>query len=323
MKKNHLQEIARLSKTSVPTVSKVLNHCSGVDSETRERVFRAADEIAAPEDAPAARCDIYFITPENPAFFWKDRAYSVLRADSRFRCKHNVYTFLHDSESCCYLPRYLEEAKRLRARAVVAVCMPAEEERRLLASLAEDALVILLSEYAEVRNAFYVGSDPERDGFRLGRLYAERSRGRSVILTRAQNENCCARVKGFLAGAGARNAVTVELPPYNKLFPAKTAALLSALPAAEEYAVYSAAGLMDEVVLAARKAGIFPKSVFFGHDLRRYVPGCRIAATIEQRVEEQAATAVRLAEEYLTTGLYPAQKRTLIPSRLEVYPAEG
>ena len=310
MEKVHLKEIARLTGTSPSTVSRVLNHCGGVDSLTRDRVFRAADALRFPGQEGTG-CDLYFITPELPAFFWKERLYpELLAAEQRFRCKYNVYTGLHDGS----VLRYLEEAERLQARVVVAVCTPTSAERAALEALAERALVILLSEYAEVKNAFYVGSDPERDGFLLGRFFAGQGGGQPAALTCPDNENCRARVRGFRSGAGTDRITELPLPPFGKMFPARTAALLHGLPGTGRYWLYSAAGLPDELALAVRKAGLVGKAVLLGHDLRRPDPQRNVLACVNQRIEEQARTALSLAAEYLARGLCPAEKRTIVPS---------
>lgn len=315
MKKINLKEIARLTDTSSSTVSKVLNHCGGVDSATRERIFKTAD-IFPKTKSECEYCDLYLITPEVPSFFWKDRIYQeLLNVDPSFRCKYNIYTSLRNA----VVLRYLKEAEQLRAKAVIAICDPDSEIRAELEKLAGNALVILLSEYANITNTFYVGSDAERDGFIIGKRFSDLADGRAVILMRSENHNCRARVSGFLKGAALKDAIKIELPAYNKMFPAKTAALLSGLPYAERYSVYSSDGILEEIELAAKKAGIYEKSTFFGHDLRRRSEQSRIVAVVNQRVERQVKTAVNIAEEYLKSGLCPTEKNIIIPSELTVY----
>lgn len=316
MKNADLKTIAALAQTSPSTVSKVLNHCHGVDSVMRDRVFRAADSVRA--RVPEGACDLYVLLPENPAYFWRERTTPALRDIPGLTVKHNVYTVLHDSAQDGYVSRYLAQAERSGARAVIAACTPTAAERAQLAALAQRRLVILLSEDADVPNAFYVGSDARQDGAEIGRRFAQDGgAGLPVILTAPDNKNCVEREQGFRAAAGeaAAGAAALPLPLYGKLFPAKTAALLSALPPAPEYRIYSAAGMLDEVCLAAKKARIFDRCVFYGHDARRPQQE-RVRAVMAQAVERQSAVAVELAREYLLTGLYPVQKRTIIPSTL-------
>lgn len=315
MKKYNLKEIAELSNTSTSTVSKVLNHCGGVDSVTRDRIFKTADlfETANSENE---YCDLYFITPEVPSFFWKDRIYpELLRVNRSFRCKYNIYTDLRNAP----VMRYLKEARQLHAKAVIAICNPTKDMQAELEKLASKSLVILLSEYSKLTNTFYVGSDAEHDGFLIGKCFSAYADGKAVILMHSENYNCDARVRGFLKGASLNDAIQIQLPPYNKMFPAKTAALLSSLPYAEHYSVYSSDGILEEIELAAKKAGIYGKSTFFGHDLRRHSEQSRIKAVINQKIEEQAKTAVNIAEEYLKSGLFPEKKNIIIPSELTVY----
>lgn len=315
MEKINLKEIARLSDTSPSTVSRVLNHCGGVDSSTRDRIFKTADSLSVIK-TESGYCDLYFITPEVPTFFWKEKIYpELLKVDSSLNCKYNIYSGLRNAT----VLRYLKEAEQLHARAVIAICDPSPEIRAELEKLSKSSLVILLSEYSDIANTFYVGCDAERDGFLMGRHFADHAKGMPVILMRSENYNCNARVRGFLKAADFKNAVKIELPPYNKLFPAKTAALLSALPFAERYSVYSSDGILEEIELAAKKAGIHARTEFFGHDLRYHNEKSRISAVVNQQVERQAKTAVAIAEEYLSLRLYPETKNTVIPSELTVF----
>ena len=221
----------------------------------RDRVFRAADSVCA--SVPAGACDLYILLPENPAYFWRERTAPALRDIPGLTVKHNVYTVLHDSAQDGYVSRYLAQAERSGARAVIAACTPTAAERAQLAALAQRGLVILLSEDADVPNAFYVGSDARQDGAEIGRRFAQDGgAGLPVILTAPDNKNCTAREQGFLAAAGeaAAGAVTLPLPLYGKLFPAKTAALLSALPPAPECARRDGAG-RRAAVCRRRRAG--------------------------------------------------------------------
>ncbi len=319
MKNYNLTEIARLSNTTPSTVSRVLNHCGGIDDSTRERVFNAADSLSAVKEGVGS-CDLYFIVPEVPNFFWKEKLYSgLLNVDSRFNCKYNIYSGLGGKT----VLRYLKEAEEMRARAVIAVCGQSDDARAMLEKLSEHSLVILLSEYSDITNTFYIGSDAERDGFLMGEYFAAHSSGRPVIFTDSGNRNCNARVRGFSKAADLKNAVKIELPAYNKTFPAKTAALLSSLPASDRYSVYSSDGVLDEIKLAAKKAGIYEKCEFFGHDLRCSPDKKQnaVRAAVNQKAETQARRAVAAAEEYLKYGLFPESKNTYVPSELAVYNA--
>ncbi len=317
MKNSNLAEIARLSGTTPSTVSRVLNHCGGIDDATRERVFNAADSVSTAKD-DGGRCDLYFIVPEVPNFFWKEKLYSgLLNVDRTLSCKYNIYSGLGGKT----VLRYLKEAEEMRAKAVIAVCGQSSDSRAMLEKLSEHSLVILLSEYSDITNTFYIGSDAARDGFLMGKYFAAHSSGRPIILTSSGNSNCNARVRGFSEAAELKDAVKIELPAYGKTFPSKTAALLSSLPASDRYSVYSSDGVLDEIKLAAKKAGIYERCEFFGHDLRCPPEKNQTAvrAAVNQKAETQAKAAVAAAEEYLKYGLFPESKNTYVPSELAVY----
>ncbi len=312
----HLKRVAALAGCSVPTASKVLNHCGGVDGETRDRVLACAEKVPAAPERTASSCDIYFIVPDVPTFFWRYQCREYLRPDKRYISKHNVYTALHDTT----LTYYLEEASRLDAKVVVAVCNNSVAYRAALEKTANERLLILLSEYVDIPNAFYVGSDAYADGARLGEYARQHTAGQLVVLEAGDdNVNCRRRTEGFLSQYAA-DVLTVTMPTFGRLLPAKTAALLSELPEREKYILYAACGGTESIELAALKAGILPRTALVGHDLHERKADSRIAAAINQNVEEQAREAVRIAERYLRTGgECPTSKCLYVESELCEY----
>ena len=318
MKNEQFKAVAGRAGTSISSVSKVLNHCGGVDSALRRKVFAAADSLQLTR-CREADCDIYLITPERPTYFWKNRVYKALvEASGIYRSKYNVYTRLGDD----YVLRYLEEAERLRTPVILFAGTPSERERVKLEKLAERRLVLLLYEYSAVKNAFYVGCDARRDGFAVGTCLVQRQFGTPVIFNCSQNENANRRLAGCLEalGGAASHALVRELPAYNKLFPAKAAEILSELPPGGTYSVYSTGGTMAPLLLAAQKAGLYERCLFFGHDMEECPDQTRIAMVIRQDIERQVKWAMKFAGEYLESRLCPAEKCTTVASELLTFP---
>ena len=94
MKNDTLSSIAASMGVSKATVSRALNHCGGVDSETRERILAAVGETTVPE------CAIYSLLPDTPGFFWQEMRRGLGdHADARYPMKCSVYTRLRDEFS--------------------------------------------------------------------------------------------------------------------------------------------------------------------------------------------------------------------------------
>ena len=66
MKKRDLSDLAQKTNVSKATISRALNHCPGVDHETRRRVL----EAAGPLSPSSSEDDMVMILPDTPRYFW-------------------------------------------------------------------------------------------------------------------------------------------------------------------------------------------------------------------------------------------------------------
>ncbi len=303
---------------SKSTMSKVLRHCGGVDSETRRRILREN-----PGDG-AGVWDVYCILPDLPGAFWKEALRGLMEtAPEGVRVKYNVYTKLGDSEAVL---TYLGEASRGRARAVIIAAVMDVPVREKLEAMSKNALVILLSEQEALVNGFYVGADAYGDGFRMGQLCAAEFSGyEPLILEAPGGRNIQLRLEGFRAAleqgnpALARRVRSLSVSQEKLVF-SKTAAASLAMLLAEvvepirDYVLYIPWG-MPQLPLAVRKAekrrGQF---VCLCHDAGvRETPGI---ISCEQDLWTQGKTAMESALRYLREQCFPAEKYQFVPSKV-------
>lgn len=323
---------------SKSTVSKVLRHCGGVDTDTRNRILRAAGEMdpAPAQEDPGAipvrggtgAADVYVILPDTPSFFWQTLLHAVSdeAGARRLSTKCNVYTRLTDSET---VMAYLDEAERLGARVIILAAAMNDALRARLSALALGRLVILLCEKDEIVNTFYVGAEAYADGAAMGRRWLDVCAGsRLIVMTPENNPNVRARVEGFLdtvQAAGYKpfcvRAVPTDDIRDRKTFPAHLAAMIDAVlpPERDGVSLYVPFGFA-QLVRAADKAGLGTDTVCLTHDYLashdRCGSGTRIRViSCDQDLEAQAKRAVALAERCLSSGgLCPDEKYIHIPS---------
>ena len=72
MKKHDLTDLVQKTKTSKSTISRALNHCPGVDPQTRRRILEAAGPQSSSSDA-----DLVMILPDTPPLFLESRLYGA------------------------------------------------------------------------------------------------------------------------------------------------------------------------------------------------------------------------------------------------------
>ncbi len=351
--KTALSRLSDVLGVSRATVSKTIRHCSGVDSETRRRILRAAREVDAL--TPRVRCGIYCIFPDTPSFFWKELRRGIIAGisqnglpkfadcmratppgDISLSVKCNVYTHLRDEESVL---AYLEEAEQMDARCIIIAAAVTEPIRVRLTQFCRraDRLVLLLSEYGHVPNAFYIGGDAYEDGAEMARRFllchTKAPLNALFCLRVPGNDNVTRRIQGFcdtlpsgvipqeIPLAPERLSETKTLPSY--LAATLTEAFAHGAQGNTSCALYVPLGLPG-LMLALEKAGLAARTHCFCHDRNcqdiqkeptsEKQTAAHIAAICLQDVYMQGMTAIGCSAEYLRHGLYPCTKVTTVPS---------
>jgi len=312
-----LARIAQMLGVSRATVSKTIRHCSGVDGDTRLRILRAAEHTALLRAEGV--CDIYCILPDTPSFFWGEMRHGILdgiaAANDALRIKFNVISRLRDEETVQY---YLDEADAMQARVLILAVSVTDAVKQRLNTMMRTGgrMILLLSEYGDITNSFYIGTDAYADGAEMARICAAHFPGCTpYLITVDGNHNVSLRIRGFSAQYGSR---VIPLPvdahriANAKTRPSHIASVLSASPAAQEahavlYVPFGIPGLQQ----AIRKAGLQGHLSCLCHDVTDAEP---VSAVCRQDVYAQGFAAVREADRYLRDSTYPTQKHIRIPS---------
>lgn len=321
--------LAKKMDVSRSTVSRVLRHCGGVDTELRNEILKAAAESG---NYAVGVCDIYVILPQVPKYFWQ-RAYDgVARQISEpYRVKLNICTKSTDSETALF---YLDEAERMGARVIIIAMQATSVLRDRLELLAKDRLVILLSEYFENKNCFYVGGDPLEEGRAVGRLwrkyYADTE---PIILDFYENTNPSLRAEGFtreiadLWEKPQRIRIPNEAYTNMKSAPSQIARMLFGNPILDKEdnkcCIYCPIGGID-ISLAIYKLKLADLPICICHDVSVIgdpcladTPSTHCDAVCMQDVYAQAKTAMTLAIAYLDGEPLPQSKSTIIPPKVD------
>lgn len=323
MKNESFEVIAKHLGISKSTVSKASRHCRGVDSETRLAVL---DEITKLNIQSKSECDIYQIFPDTPSYFWNGISGSFDRGERNISIKYNVITKINDSEAVL---NYIEEARKLKSKVIIITAIITDEIEKILRKMANDCLIIFLSERCDMINGFYIGCDAYTDGYRVGTAYLNRfSNHRVLIPTSNTNANVKRRIAGFkkaLSDSGIAESIVQEialdsfLMHDNKQFPSKFARILKEHTASDkdaQWCLYFPSGYYN-IFTAISKAGLQGHVVCMGHD----IPSDNIeadAVICTQDIISQRKAAYDAAIQYLTTRMYPKSKHTFVPSVLRI-----
>lgn len=350
-----LSSLAKQLGVSRATVSKTIRHCSGVDTETRETILRAAKKHPACMTGNRGSCDIYCILPDTPSFFWKAMQAGIkdgIAANAAdISVKYNLCTKLHDEETVLC---YLEEAQNMQARCIIITAAITDAIRAKLAEIcrSQNCMVLLLSEYGEIPNSFYIGADAYTDGAEMARryiqlfcAYSKEISNMPIILTYEQNRNVADRVSGFcdtISTAYLSEQIKPQLLPLDahifqnpKLLPSSLASVLSVYAAknsaSQKQVLYAPVGIFGFFV-ALHKAGFPEDTICFCHDMTLSSDlentsakgfSCKVDRNIRplclcmQDITAQGTMAFRCAADFIRSSIYPAQKKILIPSKFQ------
>ena len=323
------QDLAKKLGIGKATVSRAVRHCSGVDSETRQRILQVAKHSSI--SIPAVPCSIYCILPDTPHYFWNLVFRNMLEEmrQEQISVKYNIYTSIFDHETVLL---YLDEAVQLGARVVVLSASLSPAIREKLREMQKNGVyVILLSEYGELSDCVYVGANSFRDGEQIGRWFCQHyPQLHPMILSHYGCANALPRIRGFM------HAIEQFRPGYPhkvpiialgehdlsspKTIPARLAALFSTI--GKEYScVYMPFGNIH-LPLSIMKAGWKTQlPVLLSHDCFTEAGPCSVypgyTASCNQDIVCQVSTAMEMARAYLKNPVFTgSQKFCFIPSNV-------
>ncbi len=319
--------IADKLNISKSTVNKAMRHSSGVDSDTRQRILEECRGIHYQSDG---ECAIYAILPDVPHYFWKEVRNGILAGEQSdvAPVKYNIYTKTSDEATVL---EYLEEAERMNARAILIATYITPAIHRKLEKLTERCLVILLSEYYELKNSLFVGGNAYEDGYIMGKKYLSRYADRKLVLLSVKNNiNVEKRLQGFCRAVEeecpqlmkAASCIQLErkIIREQKLLPSKLALLLTeAAKDGHPFCIYSPMGML-QLPLGLSKAKLTDRAVCLCHDcfteyqsdVKKLQEG--FAVTCNQDIFGQGLAALKAATDYLKSREYPEQKVIYVPS---------
>lgn len=320
--------LAKKMDVSRSTVSRVLRHCGGVDTELRNEILKA---VAESGNYAVGACDIYVVLPQVPKYFW-ERAYDGVARQTcePYRMKLNICTKSTDSETALF---YLDEAEKMGARVIIIAMQATKMLKERLEALAKDRLVILLSEYFENESCFYVGGDPLEEGRAVGRLWREYyADTEPMILDFYENTNTSLRTEGFvreiadLQSDPQRIRIPNETYANMKTAPSQIARMLFGNPIFEQKGkkccIYCPIGGID-ISLAIYKLKLADPPICICHDVSVIgdpcladTPSTHCDAVCMQDVFAQAKEAMSLAFTYLNGEPLPTSRNTILPPKV-------
>ena len=318
MSEKLLGDISKKLNISKSTISRAARHCHGVDTDTRNVIL---EEYLRMGGGESAECDVYCIFPDLPKYFWSELYRGICAAsESGIVIKYNVITKIED---CSTVLHYIDEAEKLNSRVLIIASIIDDYVREKIEALSSHMLVIILSEYANVKNCFYVGSDPYADGCAAGRYFLQHFSTRKLIMIDFHDsENTRAHISGFRDTIGScvfdgDRYTSIKIghdePISYKLMPSRFARLLSEVSQdGEEYCIYFPSGVVG-FDKALRKSNMRGMVNYLCHDTLLESDEFE-AVSCNQDIFMQGCCAMTHAIRYIKDNVCPPQKFNFVPS---------
>lgn len=312
-----LKELSLESGLSQSTLSRALNHCAG----TGEEAARIAGELKEKYDMNPFTTDRYqvgLILPEGPKFFWS-MAWQNLRVTLQETGVSYRPAFIESlRDSCAEIA--LSILHEMEAGSVGAVIMP-------YFSACADFIAhskmrfFFLCEPSPLVNTFSFCSDSYQDGRQLGELLRERLPDRKrVVLVLSDNETSNLRQRGFEDAIGHDRLLGRVTVPAGRLplLPSILAREITAHGLTDLDTLCCLNGVTHKAALAVHKLGRLNDVVVIGFETpsadNQYMQDGTIALLMVQDIAAQSRAAALAAAEYVTNGLMPLRKYTLMQS---------
>ena len=201
MEKTLQQEIAKALRLSNATVHKALYNCPGISFCTKYRVQQYAMTKGY---CIQRKGQIAVVYPANPKTFWMkstERLYEYLKDVEDVEVIGLAYSEKRsDDDNLAEIIQCIEAAIEAEVSVLIAVVPDNKSIRELLIKYATRICIILIGEYADVPNTFYLGEDPFISGYELGQNYLRHypnNRSFSMIC-RGNNTKQQQRSAGFI-----------------------------------------------------------------------------------------------------------------------------
>ncbi len=311
-----LAQELNLSKT---TVSKAVNYCPGIAPCTRNAVVQAAASYGYTAIRSRIRQSVAVILPSSPDYFWGRIRRTIDNCSKETELSFRCYIYPRLSDPVGAL-QCLTQALSEEPSVLILAVPDSPEIRALLETRAERMLIVLIEEFLDIKNAFFVGGDPFRQGYRLAQRYIEAypEDNAFAVLRTTDYATEKERIAGFQQALQDRGKILLAAPKadlQSKAVAASIARVLSGMKTLPE-CIMCPSGNIQHAADAVRKLKPSKRIHCIGFDMN--IPGDRgrgaavISHVLQQDIDSQALKAWECARNFLETAQFPVHKNIYV-----------
>lgn len=314
MKEKEMIELADKLKISRTTVRKAINHCPGIHPCTKNKILSSITDFYYKPIIKENK--IAVILPSIPSFFWKTMRENIHKeAISRqLNCSFFVYTNLSDSADAL---NCIQTAINLNASVIIAAVPDEKKIKTELEKKSLDKLVILIEEFSEIKNTFYIGENSFQEGYLLGKEYINKyPLAQSFTILRLKiSTTAKLRIDGFKKALAENNKQIfkeIKCEAERKIQSAQIARALYELYDLPD-CIFCPSGTVSTCCSAIRKLKTEKEIHCIGFDTEENEKEKEILKLASlQNINDEITTALNYADNYIKHQEFPVNKNSYI-----------
>ncbi len=207
MDKITMADLANKLNVSKTTVSKALNNCPGISPKTKHMIIEAASGCGyISKQTKRAECRVSVVLPSSPDYFWGSLRKKIdsCSKETNIKWSNYVYPDLFDGFGALHC---INQALSEDISVLILAVPDLPEIRKKLEEVANDILIILVEEFIDIKNVFYVGENSFSQGYFIGERYikAYPDSTRFALLHSTDFYTEKKRIEGFMAALNDYN----------------------------------------------------------------------------------------------------------------------
>ena len=298
--------LARKLNISKTTISKAINNCPGISPKTKQMIVQTASDYGyIPKLTKRMAHHVSVILPASPEYFWGRlrKCINTCSKETDIKCNNYVYPNLHDDVGAL---RCINQALSEEISALILAVPDSAEIHKKLEQAADKILIILIEEFIDIKNVFYIGENSFYQGYHIGEEYihAYPDSTRFAILRSTDFYTEKERIADLRENTGTRSRAA---------YIARQLANLKCLPDC----IFCPSGNILYAADSVKKLNKNIHCIGFDMHTKRADNDGIITHLSLQDIDFQARKAWEYTGEFLKTSIFPEDKKTYIDNILE------
>ncbi len=310
-KKITMDFLAQKLNMSKTTISKAINNCPGIASRTKSIITDAASSYGYMPNRINNRVSV--VLPSVPDYFWGSMRKNIDSYAKKSGLSYSCYIYPNVADTQSVL-QCINQALSDKTSVLIMATGGSAEVKERIEAVSDDILVILIEEFSDIKNSFFIGENSAAQGYRIMEEYIRTypDSDNFVILHTTDFYTEQQRIDGAKAALDKYNKTIIGNVRFNSETKAKAAGIareLATLPVLPD-CIFAPSGNIHCAADAVRKLKTEKNIHCIGFDMytRKDYDKEIFTHILLQDIDTQAKTACDCAKRFLNSSFFPDSK---------------